>query len=347
MDNFAAPHSAPVGAAGTIFGYPVSMLRDASLQRKVLFFAGIALIASIVVPLSLSPLVLPIQHIGWDRDLAGRRRCGVPHRRRGAAEPAPANSTARDAMDTVRRVLRRDSDDGRLGGGGAGFALGGIHILAYATLVLRSARAHREAGGSNRAHHHRGRRGPDGPALLSALSFAFSFGSEYGLLAGASGLGKIIKFVYQLLWFAIIVLGSACILFVVPPQKLPPALRAVDNFGPIIAAALLLWLVVGPILFLLALALSEPAHILDFVLIFAHMLLPVLAYFGILMMTAPGAYEEAKRMFAKNKAGGDAPPPAQQGGGYPPQGGGYPPQGGGYPPQGGGYPPQGGGYPPR
>ena len=31
-------------------------------------------------------------------------------------------------------------------------------------------------------------------------------------------------------------------LFVVPPQKLPPALQAVDAFGPLIAAVLIVWL---------------------------------------------------------------------------------------------------------
>jgi len=70
----------------------------------------------------------------------------------------------------------------------------------------------------------------------------------------------------------------------------------------------------------------------------AHAFIRIVAFFGVLMMASPAAYEEAKALFGK-KPGGSA------GGGYPPQGGGYPPQGGGYPPQGGGYPPQGGGYP--
>src|SRR5690606_16612917 len=48
MDDLARklPNSAP----GTIFGFPVSKLRDPSIQRKILFLAGVALVASIVVP---------------------------------------------------------------------------------------------------------------------------------------------------------------------------------------------------------------------------------------------------------------------------------------------------------
>jgi hypothetical protein len=82
-------------------------------------------------------------------------------------------------------------------------------------------------------------------------------------------------------------------------------------------------------------------------LFIARGLLGAAAYFGVLMLTAPAAYEAIMGMVNKTPGagGGGYPPPG--GGGYPPPGGGYPPQGGGYPPQGGGYPPQGGGYPPQ
>jgi hypothetical protein len=118
----------------------------------------------------------------------------------------------------------------------------------------------------------------------------------------------------------------------------------VDAFGPLIAAALILWLPLQQVL--IALAGIVHGHVLiGSLLTLGHGLLPILAYFGVLMMASPAAYEEAKAMFSKRN-----PPPGGGyggGGGYPPQGGGYPPQGGGYPPQGGGYPPQGGGYPPQ
>ena len=130
----------------------------------------------------------------------------------------------------------------------------------------------------------------------------------------------------------------------VPPAKLPPALQAIDSLAPLFAAVLLAWL---PVMFiLLGLGLLIHAHMgIMALLLMIHMLIRIVAYFGVLMMAAPAAYEEGMRMLGKGPPGG-APP---QGGGYPPQGGGYPPQGGGYPPQGGGGypPPQGGGYPPQ
>ena len=43
-------------APGTILGIPVARLRDPGLQKKVLFLAGVALLASVVVPFSVSPL---------------------------------------------------------------------------------------------------------------------------------------------------------------------------------------------------------------------------------------------------------------------------------------------------
>jgi hypothetical protein len=122
-------------------------------------------------------------------------------------------------------------------------------------------------------------------------------------------------------------------------------LQSVDAFGPAIAALLLLWLPTIVILRVLIAILTEKAGISG-LLFGAHSLLRIVAFFGVLMMAAPSAYEEAIALATGRRSG---PPPGgpPQGGGYPPQGGGYPPQGGGYPPQGGGYPPQGGGYPPQ
>jgi hypothetical protein len=137
MDNFAAriPQSAP----GTIFGYPVSMLRDPSLQRKVLFFAGIALLASIVVPLSLSPLVLPIQHIGWDL-VIWPVIAGAAYLIVAAAPPNLRQQIPPLVMQWIpfgvsfAGIAMMGGMGG--GGGGGGMALGGVHILGYAILVF-------------------------------------------------------------------------------------------------------------------------------------------------------------------------------------------------------------------
>jgi hypothetical protein len=49
--------SLPQSAAGTLFGIPLSLLRDRAFMHRMLFVCAIALLAAAVVPWSLSPLV--------------------------------------------------------------------------------------------------------------------------------------------------------------------------------------------------------------------------------------------------------------------------------------------------
>ncbi|HEY1546270.1 MAG TPA: hypothetical protein VGG28_00550 [Kofleriaceae bacterium] len=327
MDNFAAriPQSAP----GTIFGYPVSMLRDPSLQRKVLFFAGIALLASIIVPLATSPsLVLPIQHIGWDL-VIWPVIAGAAYLIVAAAPPNLRQQIPPAVMQWIPFGISFAGIAMMGGAGGGGpMALGGVHILGYAILVFgllarisqpndQIARIVIAVGGGLML-----------PGFID-LFHAFDF-FKISLFLG----------VWALIWLIVSALGVFCIVFVVPPQKLPPALQAVDAFGPLIAAVLILWLPLQVVLLMLFGVVNHAG--IGAILGGARALLYIVAFFGVLMMAAPAAYEEAIALITGRRSG---PPP----GNYPPQGGGYPPQGGGYPPQGGGgYPPQGGGgYPPQ
>jgi hypothetical protein len=177
------------------------------------------------------------------------------------------------------------------------------------------------------------------PGWIDLFSITFHF----------SGIG-VLLILNNLLNFVVITLGVLCILFVVPPQKLPPALQSLDAFGPPIAALLMVWLPLQVVFFILDGLLNHMG--ISAIFISAHILVRIVAFFGVLMMASPAAYEEMTALITGRRppnhpGGGGGYPP--QGGGYPPQGGGYPPQGGGYPPQGGGgYPPQGGGgYPPQ
>ena len=172
------------------------------------------------------------------------------------------------------------------------------------------------------------------PDFIDILRFAFRF-SFHG--------GAIFTVLY-LLTFVVTLVGIACALFVVPPQKLPPALQAVDALGPLFTAVLILFLPAKVLLMGLGLLIHGHGGI-SAILLMAHLLIRIVAFFGVLMLVAPAAYEEVMRLVKGGGGGGGG----AQGGGYPPQGGGYPPPGGGYPPpQGGGYPPpQGGGYPPQ
>jgi hypothetical protein len=344
------PHSAP----GTILGIPVARLRDPGLQKKILFLAGVALIGSIVVPFSLSPLIF-----GWSVPGAFFEFLLWPAISGGLyllLTAAPADMRAKVPPVVLQWIPFVVSYLGifftHMGFGFAFFlaraagvpiaaGVDSLYILGYSALVFgllaRIAQPQDQIA-----------------RVVIAVGGACLIPTWLGTFHVFSALGSmsIIGLVMALLWFLVITLGVFCIVFVVPPAKLPPALHSVDAFGPLIAAVLIVWLPLQQVLIALGTIVHEHV-LLGAILALGHGLLPILAYFGVLMMASPAAYEEAKAMFGGRTGqppgggygGGGGYPP--QGGGYPPQGGGYPPQGGGYPPQQGGYPGQGGGYPPQ
>jgi hypothetical protein len=321
----------PQSAPGTIFGIPVSRLRDASLQRRVLFLAGVALVISIAVPFSVSPMVFSWS-LGFEffifPIIAGAGYLlitAAPPHIREKVPPAVLHWLPFGISYSGIFISHMGAGGifaaASLGGGsgpmwelimmwGNSFYLLGYPLLTFGLLARiakptdQTARIIIAVGGGMMVL-----------PLLKCLGFVFAFGSF-----------PIILLIHNILWFVVIAAGVFCILFVVPPQKLPPALQTVDAFGPLIAALLIVWLPLQQVIF--ALAGIIHGHVLvGSLLLLAHALLPLFAFFGVLMMTAPAAYEEFMRMF--NKKGG-APPPQQ-----PPQQGGYPQQGqqGGWPQQ--------------
>jgi hypothetical protein len=324
-------HRLPQSAPGTILGIPVARLRDPTLQKKILFLAGVALVASVVVPVTLDPLVFP-----W----SGASFGGFiwPLISGGAyllLTAAPADMRAKVPPVVLQWIPFGVAYAGIFISHMGGLSIDSLFIFGYSVLVFgllaRIAQPQDQIA-----------------RIVIAVGGAClipSWINTFKLFSALSHM-QILPIVGGLLAFLVLTLGVFCIVFVVPPAKLPPALQTVDAFGPLIAAVLILWLPVE--LVLQALSGIVHGHVLiGSLLILGHGLLPILAYFGVLMMASPAAYEEAKAMFGgRNTPGGGYPP--QGGGGYPPQGygqqGGYPPQGGGYPPQGGGYPPQQGGW---
>jgi hypothetical protein len=336
-------HRLPQSAPGTILGIPVAHLREPGLQKKILFLAGVALIASVAVPMRLSPLTFGWSGGGFEFFLWPLISGGLYL----LLTAAPADMRAKVPPVVLQWIPFGVAYAGifishmgfgfllSMGGGGMGGA-GGLYILGYSVLVFgllaRIAQPQDQIA-----------------RIVIAVGAACLIPSWIdGFHLFNFGGFPILIILHNLLWFLVMTLGVFCIVFVVPPAKLPPALQTVDAFGPLIAAVLIAWLPAQQVVIALA-GIIHGHELFGSLLILAHGILPILAYFGVLMMASPAAYEEAKAMFAKNKQppqGGGYPP--QGGGGYPPQGGGYPPQGGGYPPQGGGYPPQGGGgYPPQ
>ena len=117
----------------------------------------------------------------------------------------------------------------------------------------------------------------------------------------------------QLLMLVVLALGVCCIVYVVPPKHLPPALKMVDALAPLVTAVLLSWIPVQLIMIALGVMSGFGGGFVTMLLMLAHGLLAALAYFGVLMMTAPAAYEEAMALVHKMNAGGPPPahPPAQ------------------------------------
>ncbi len=340
----------PQSAPGTLFGFPLSKLREAGVQRTALMLAGIALLASIAVPVLISPaLVFPFssgmpffEMVLWPA-LAGAGYlffAAAPQDMRSKIPPIVLQwlpfGIAYAGLIISKMGFGALAVMGG-GGGGGGLGIGGLYTIGYATLVFGLlARLAQPSDAIARFIIMAGS-AMLFPGWLDMFSIAFKF---------SDGVLGIMMF----LWFLVVTLGVLSILFVINgvrfgtyTVKLPPALQALDAFVPIVTAVLIAWLPVQQVLFGVGLLIKGGG--LSAITIMAHGLLPVLAYFGVLMLTAPAAYDEFKALISGQKGGG-APPQAPPGGGYPPQGGGYPPQGGGYPPQGGGYPPQqGGGWP--
>src|SRR6201999_2579687 len=102
------------------------------------------------------------------------------------------------------------------GGEGGGMALGGIHILGYAILVFgllaRIAQPQDQIARIVIA--------VGGGMMIPGFFHMFDYLHFSGV--------PVMLLIYVLLDFIVTLLGIACILFVVPPQKLPPALQQVD-----------------------------------------------------------------------------------------------------------------------
>ena len=349
----------PQSKPGTLFGVPLSTLRDVSVQKSLMLIAGIALIAAVFVPWQLSPTQMSWDMRGMDGDkmifsqvvwplIAGAvyllLTAAPPDMRKNippivlqwlpfgvallgiAITRAGGFTTFFASMETL--AAKRDRD--AMMAAKDMWDMLWLYSLGYATLCFGLlARLAQPQDQIARIVIAVG-------AGLTMLMFFNSFGVFFSFKAGA------LFGIHNLIFFLVSLLCLACFAFVVPANKVP-ALAAVDALAPAVTAVLLGWLGLQPVLLLLAKLVHGDEKFLNNILGFAHVLLPVVAFFGVLMVTAPAAYDELKALLGKKGMGGPQPP-----GGYPPGGGGYPPPGGGYPPQGGGYPPQGGGhYPPQ
>ncbi len=367
MGNFA--NRLPQSAPGTLFGVPLAKLRDVSLQRMALTFLGIALLASIFVPASLSPFQMAFKG-NMFAGLVWPAIAGAAYLLVAIAPPNIRNQVP----PVVLQWLPFGVSYAGVLIGGLGLSFGGHSLFELIYFP--------DGGTFNSLY-------PIGMTtlifgLLARLQNPNDQTARIVIAIGAGCLlipflgmfkfdGPALIKVHNILFLLVMVIGIACILYVVPPQKLPPALRTVDAFAPHVTALLLLWLPVQIVFLGLAMIVHKSgfgAPITTVILMLARALLTLLAYFGVLMLTAPAAYDSLMDMIKNKNAGGPPPgygpgpgpggfqggPPPGYGGpqGGPPPGYGGPPPGYGGPqggpppgyggPQGG--PPPGGGWPP-
>jgi len=366
MDDWA--RKLPQSQPGTLFGVPLAKLRDPNLQRMALMFLGAALAIAIFIPTKFSPLTF-----AWK----GRAFRGLIWPLLAAASYLLVSAAPKDIRAKVPPVVLEwlpfgvsfigvivngiaTISEGHSSIGLTFFYTVGISTLLFGLLARlqrpddQAARIIIAIGAGMVLLGIFAGDGIDADRETRTVTISTNVLNHFdGDFAGGLFKGALFK-VYALLLLVMCLLATACAVFVVPARKLPPALQAVDAFAPHVTAALLVWLPVQIILFMLALLVhGEGVKFVEWFLMLVRMLLMLVAYFGVLMLTAPAAYDEVMKMVKGNNTppppgGFSGPPP---GGGYPPPGGGYPPPGGpppgfGGPPPGGFPPPQGGGWPP-
>jgi len=354
---------APAGHFGSIdergmkslFGIPFSTLRDQEFERKALKVCGVAMVAGILFPYTTTPKTM----FSWDMPstwaamiwplIAGLVYAGI-------------GFSPKQMIDKVPPIVLKWAPFlvSVLSIGFIGFSIfhmfkliGGslpwkatLYLWGYPVLVF---------GLMSMLMNPR-----DMAARLLIVvgaALCFFFGLDFLIDSAFRFKGSgIFGIVHNVLWTVIVVLSVASVLFVIKPEQVP-ALKAFDEFAPFITALFLLWLPLEVVLLTMEALVKVKGGALGDLLMGAHMLVVVTASFGILMLTAPEAYDTAKAAIegghARDFPGGQVPQQGMQqpppGAYQPPQGGGYPPQGGGAPPQ-GGFPPQqppGGGYPPQ
>lgn len=342
-----------------LFGIPFSKLRDQDFERAALRICGIAMVVGILFPYRTSPT-----QFSWD---AGSKFAAMIWPLIAGVIYMVIGFSPKQVTEKVPRVVLQWAPfvASVLSIGFIGFSIFHIYKLTGASLPWRAnlylwgypilvfglmsmLMNPRDIGARILIVVGAGLCFLLGIEWLIDSAFRFS----HSLVPGVFGK------VHNILQTLVIVVAAASILFVIKPEQVP-ALKAFDEFAPFITAFLLAWLPLEVLIITLAFLLKS-GNALGDLLMGAHMLVVVCSSFGILMLTAPEAYDAAKQAIVGGHQAdfpmqggypqqGGYPPQGPPQGGYPPPGGGMPPQGGpqgGYPPPGGGMPPQGGGYPP-
>ena len=326
MQDLAA--HAPQSRAGTLFGIPLATLRDQVLERKVILISGILIAIGIVLPISTNPTVF-----GWTKGMPKFDFLVWPII--AAICYLAVALSPKQIKDNIPPVVLK----------WVPFTVSllsiGIIGVVYAPGVSHSNQLLLQWGYPVMCFGLLGRlaRPQDHTARIIAavgagltvpftISFLFDVAFKFKYAGGAFFV------IHNLLFLVVLLVGVLSILFIFTKQV--PALKPVESFAPLATAVLLAWVPLQAIIMMLAFMIHGSAG--AGLLIGLHALINALGYFGVLMLSAPEAYDELMKLFGDYRTQTHHQQP-----GYPQQQG-YPqqPQQQGYPqqPQQQGYPPQ-------
>jgi hypothetical protein len=271
----------PTSAPGTLFGIPFSLMKDEAFLKKVLGFSAVALAATRFLPISFSPFAFiwsgggAFSHLIWPLIAAGVYF---------VVALAPQN--IRDKVPPVVLkwapfVVAYYSVGAANLTGGTSSMLGYAYPLLVFGMVVRLQDSEDLIARGFVAFGALASLG----ATLTMLGFLFRFG----------GVG-IFGILHNLLQFAVVLAATACICFAA--DKWVPAMKKAEPFAPIITAVLIVWPVLSAVIQSLSMLLRGAPIVAIFGLV--HFVVLYVAYFGVLLLTAPAAFDNLKALLKKS-----------------------------------------------
>jgi hypothetical protein len=316
---------------------PLSLLRDEAFEQKVLFFSAIALVVTRFIPIANAGDSLIF---AWSDPGPGVFR-GLIWPLLVAAVYAGIRFLPPETRQKIPQPVTKWGPF-ILSYISTGIYYAAVPLLTFAVLIYGTTASLGATGALVWAY----------PILVFGLVVRLTdpsdsvargliaVGAFLSLLGGLTNVDDLFTFdgvpaliiIHNLLFFIVILLMLGSVVFA-PTRQMFPQLAPAEPYLPLVTAILIGWLPLSALLVSLAWLETD---VLTALFMLIHMLVAQVAYFGVLLLTAPEAMDTLKRIL-KPGPGGQPPP-----GGY-----GQPPPGYGQPPPGYGQPPPGqGGWPP-
>ncbi len=291
----------PQSAPGTLFGIPFSILKDQAFLNKLLGVSAIALVVTRFLPVSFSPFAF-----SWSGQAFGLLIIPIIV----AAVYAGVALAPRDIQQKIPPVVLQW---GPFVAAYVGTALSGVMLLinplaagmgyTYPLLVF---------GLIVRLQD------PDdlvarifiAIGALSALALSLGHISWYFHFSG-----PILGILFQIISLLVLLCAACSLVFAI--DKWVPAVRQFEAFAPLVTAILVVWPLVAVVLAGLALLTTSP---LMAIMIIIHGGVLVIALYGVLLLTAPAAFEVLKGYLKKagvNTSAANFNPQFGHGGGAP------------------------------